>query len=75
MLTHNNESPGGISSGGSKGEGGRPSYGPKFSQFHAFFGKFWQYHRLAPPPGGLAHPPTGNPGSAPDFNYLVCRII
>ena len=42
-----------------------PPHGPKCSQFHAVFGKFWQYHRLASPPGGLAPPPTGNPGSAP----------
>ena len=30
-----------------------------------FFGKCWQYRRLAPPPGGLVPPPVGNPGSAP----------
>ena len=40
--------------------------GPKFSQFHAVFRKFWQNHRLAPLPGGLAPPPTENPGSVPD---------
>ena len=47
-------------------------YDPKFSQFHAVFRKIWQNHMLAihptpPPSGGLAPPPTGNPGSAPDF--------
>ena len=41
-------------------------YSPKFSQFHAvFFGNFWQNRRLAPPPGGLAPLPTGNPGFVP----------
>ena len=29
------------------------------------FGKFWQNHSLAPPPGGLAPPHAWNPGSAP----------
>ena len=44
----------------------RPPYGPKCSQFHAVFRKMWQNHMLVrPPPGGLAPPPTGNPGSAP----------
>ena len=39
-------------------------YGPKFSQFHADFWKFWQIVGWRPL-GGLAPPPTGNPGSAP----------
>ena len=26
-----------------------PTYGPKFSQFHAVFCKIWQHHMLAPP--------------------------
>ena len=43
-----------------------PPYGSKFSQFHAVFREIWQNHMLAPPPGGLAPPPTGNPGSAPE---------
>ena len=41
-----------------------PPYGPKFSYFHAVFGKIWQICMFAPRPGGLAPPPTGNPGSA-----------
>ena len=52
-------------SGGSKGAQGTrpPPRGCKFFQFHAFFGKFgkivcWR------PPGELAPPPRGNPGSA-----------
>ena len=35
----------------------------KFFQFHAVFGKIWQNRMLAPP-GELAPPPRGNPGSA-----------
>ena len=41
-------------SGGSKGgaRGTRaPSWGPKFFQFHAVFGKIWQNRMLAPPLG------------------------
>ena len=34
-----------------------------FFQFHAVFEKFWQNRMLAPP-GQLAPPPRGNPGSA-----------
>ena len=41
-----------------------PPRGSKFFQFHAVFGKFWQNRMLAPPPGELAPPPGGNPGSA-----------
>ena len=37
--------------------------GPKFFQFHAVFWKISQNHMLAPP-GELAPPPRGNPGSA-----------
>ena len=57
--------------GGSSGEsrGGAPGTPPLQSNFFAiscsFFGTFWQNCRLAPPPGGLAPLPTGNPGSAP----------
>ena len=36
--------------------------GSKFFQFHAVFGKFWE-NRMLPPPGRLAPPPRGNPGS------------
>ena len=50
-------------SGGSKG--GAP--GPKILSIScSFFGKFWQNRRLVPPSGGLAPPPTGKPGSAPE---------
>ena len=52
-------------SGGSKGmPSTRAHYGPKFSQFHPVFGKFWQNLRLAPPRAGFAPPAMGNPGSA-----------
>ena len=50
--------------GGGRPRRSPPPHGPKCSQFHAVFWKFWQNHRLAPHPGGLALPPTGNPGSA-----------
>ena len=56
-----------IISGGFRGAHPPPPHGPKFSRFHAVFWKIWQNCMLAPPPPrGLAHPPTGNPGSAPD---------
>ena len=48
----------------------RPPWGPKFFQFHAVFGKIWQNLMLAPPPGELAPPPRGNPGSATAWIYL-----
>ena len=38
-----------------------------FMQFFAKFGKIM----LAPPPAGLAPPPTGNPGSAPGQSYQM----
>ena len=50
--------------------------GPKFSQFHAVFCKIWQNHMFAPP-GGLAPPPMGNPGSAPGFlveMYIIFNV-
>ena len=51
--------------GGSKGgrEGRVPPWGSKFFRFHAVFRKIWQLRMLAPPPGELAPPPRGNPGS------------
>ena len=51
--------------------GARPSRPPgsKFFQFHAVFGKIWQIRMLAPP-GELARPPRGNPGSATDQEEL-----
>ena len=44
----------------------RPTYGSKFSQFYAFF--FFKFDKIVcyRPPPGLAPPPTGNPGSAPE---------
>ena len=39
-----------------------PPWGSKFFQFHAVFGKIWQ-NRMLVPPGELAPPPQGNPGS------------
>ena len=41
-----------------------PPRGPKFFQFHAVFGKFWQNRMLAPPLESWRPPPGGNPGSA-----------
>ena len=53
-------------SGGSKGAlPARPPPAQNFLNFMHFFGNFGQICMLAPPPGGLAPPPTGNPGSAP----------
>ena len=46
----------------------RPS-GSKFFPFHAVFGKFWQNRMLAPP-GELAPPPQGNPGSNTAINSI-----
>ena len=40
-----------------------PPCGSKFFQFHAVFGEIWQ-NRMLVPPGELAPPPRGNPGSA-----------
>ena len=50
------------SSGGSKGgawDAPSPPWQPKFLHFHAFFGKNWQNHRLAPPPPGSCRPLLG----------------
>ena len=41
--------------------------GSKFFQFHAVLGKIWQNRMLTPPPGELALPPRGNPGSGTAF--------
>ena len=43
--------------------------GQNFLKLMWFFGNFCQNHMLAPPPRGLAPPPTGNPGSAPALDY------
>ena len=40
-----------------------PPGDPKIFQFHAVLVNFWQNRMLAPP-GELAPPPRGNPGSA-----------
>ena len=39
-----------------------PAWASKLFQFHAVCGKMWQ-NRVLVPPGGLAPPPQGNPGS------------
>ena len=59
-----------LSSGGSKG--GRrgcanPSRGSKFFQFHAVFWEILAKSYVGAPPGELAPPPRGNPGSATAF--------
>ena len=46
-----------------------PLYGANFSEFHAVFHKIWQNHMLSPP-GGLAPPPMGNPGSAHGYRGI-----
>ena len=56
-----------------RGREGRPP-GPKFFQFHAVFGKIWQNHMLAPP-GELAPPPQGNPGSATGHSLLLIIYV
>ena len=61
-----------ITSGGSKG-GAHPT-GQNFLNFMQFFGKIWQICMLAPSPGGLAPPPTRNPGSAPDNNLVIKAV-
>ena len=53
-----------IPSGGFRG-GARPAQ--NFLNFMQFFAKFGKIICWRPPPGGLAPPPTGNPGSAPEF--------
>ena len=52
-----------LISGGSKGGARDAPPGPKFFQFHEVLGKIWQ-NRMLEPPGELAPPPRGNPGSA-----------
>ena len=58
-----------VFSGGFKGvaPGVCPPTAQNFLNFMHFFLSVWQNHRLAHPPGGLASPPTGNPGSVPCF--------
>ena len=53
--------------------GAHPPMAEKFSQFPAVFRKIWQNHMLAPP-GGLAPPPTGNPGSAPGLHHNLIEL-
>ena len=48
--------------------------GSKFIQFHAAFGKFWQNHMLAPP-GELAAPHQGNPGSTTVYTSATLYAI
>ena len=38
-----------------------------FLNFMQFFDKSGKFVCWRPPPGGLAPPPTGNPGSAPEY--------
>ena len=55
-----------------------PPMGQIFSQFHAVFRKFLAKSYVAPAPGELAPPPTGNPGSAPGHVnrvILSCQIF
>ena len=49
-------------SGGSKDQPPPQPPGPNSFNFMQFWGEFWQNRMLAPP-GGLAPPPRGNPGS------------
>ena len=62
-----------FSDGSKGGREGRPPNDQNSFNFMQFWGKIWQNRMLAPPPGGLASPPWGNPGSAtvvPCHNYL-----
>ena len=61
-----------LTIGGSKGGASVPPWRSKFFQFHAVFGKIWQNRMLAPP-GELAPPPRGNPGSA-TVNIMLAQI-
>ena len=50
---------------------GAPPTDQNFLNFMQFLGKIWQICMLEPTPGGMAPPPTGNPGSAPGlFSYV-----
>ena len=45
-----------------------PPRGPNSFNFMQFWGKFGKNRMLAPPPGELAPPPRGNPGSATELS-------
>ena len=47
------------------------SQGSKFFQLHALLAEIWRNRMLAPP-GGLASPPRGNPGSAIGYGHWQC---
>ena len=51
-----------------------PLGGPNSFNFMQFFGKIWQNHMLKPP-GGLAPPPRGNPGSTTEIYRSRSCII
>ena len=63
---------GGSGWGGGGGRAPPLSHGPKFSQFHEVFWKFWKNRMLAPP--RVIAPHRGNPGPTPEqeghFNRL-----
>ena len=65
-----------VYSGGSKGgtPGMHSPMDQNFFNFMQYFGKIWQICMLAPPPEGLAPPPTRNPESAPGLEYLLFLI-
>ena len=46
-----------------------------FLNFMWLFGNFWQNHRLAPHPGGLAPLPMGNPVSAPGVVLILANVV
>ena len=53
-----------------------PPHGQNFSQFHAVFLQNLAKSYVGTP-GGLASPPTGNPGSAPGFlveMYIIFNV-
>ena len=68
----------GILSGGFKGRP-PPHTDQNFLNFMQFLGKIWQICMLASPPGGMAPPPTGNPGSSPElltyYLAIFCREL
>ena len=61
-----------VCSGGSKGDPGArpPPAKQNFLNFMQFLGIIWHVCMLAPPPGGIAPPPTRNPGSTPGLAAL-----
>ena len=54
--------------------GVRPPLRPKIFSILCSFSEYLAKSYVAPLPGGLAPPPTGNPGSAPGRDLVRCVI-